>query len=202
MSVQNVILVRHGHTLLNADGRLRGELDVALDETGLREAEVLARVLMPLPIVAVISSPLARARETATPLSVATGAPLRVDERLRDRAYGEWAGALLADVQAKFGSIEAAPGVEPWEEVKSRARAAFETATDQTPGGIDSVVALVAHDAVLRALIATVFPSISPARLQFRTGSWTRLERSTSSERWHVVSLDDRPEELDPAGSS
>jgi broad specificity phosphatase PhoE len=60
-----VYLVRHGQTPLNESGVLRGLLDPPLDEAGHRQAQRLAAALSPRIPVAVIASPLLRARQTA-----------------------------------------------------------------------------------------------------------------------------------------
>ena len=60
-----LLLVRHGQTPLNADGRLRGHLDPDLDAVGLAEVTALARALAPMRLVRILSSPLRRAMATA-----------------------------------------------------------------------------------------------------------------------------------------
>lgn len=63
-----LFLVRHGRTSLNAAGLLRGELDVPLDPSGETEAAELGRSFREVGLEAVVSSPLVRAVETASPL--------------------------------------------------------------------------------------------------------------------------------------
>lgn len=65
---------------------------------------------------AVISSPLRRGLHTAAPIASATGVLLAVDDALLDRDHGSWAGTLEADVVARFGTVDAAPGVESADE--------------------------------------------------------------------------------------
>ncbi len=95
-----IILVRHGRTALNAQGRMQGRLDEPLDEVGRRQAKslgtYLAGELGPEDIV--VSSPLQRARHTAE--SIAAGREVVVDERWIELAYGEFDGRLQSDVPA------------------------------------------------------------------------------------------------------
>ena len=67
-----LILVRHGHTPLNGAGgdeRLRGWLDIPLDEQGLQEAVETAQRIAHYPVTAIYSSDLRRARQTSQILS-------------------------------------------------------------------------------------------------------------------------------------
>lgn len=149
-----VYLVRHGRTALNTAGRLRGHLDVSLDDVGRGEADALGRLFRGLPVTAVVSSPLARARATAAPIVRSTGAPLHVDIALADRDYGAWAGMGQVEVEARFGTLDAAPGVESVEAVADRAAACLDRLAVQFPSG---PVVAVAHDAVNRLV-----PSLGP----------------------------------------
>ena len=83
---------RHGETDWNADGRLCGRADVPLSVVGKRQAELLARRLQPIPFVALYSSPLRRALETAAIIGRAIRQQPIVDPRLVELSYGKWEG--------------------------------------------------------------------------------------------------------------
>ena len=68
-SILTVLVARHGQTALNADGVLRGHLDVELDGAGRLEAARLANTFARLPLARIVSSPLQRARQTAAPIA-------------------------------------------------------------------------------------------------------------------------------------
>jgi broad specificity phosphatase PhoE len=104
-----VFLVRHCRTRLNATGVLRGRLDPPLDHVGRREAAGLAALFHPARLAAVAASPLLRAQQTAQAIATATDAPLVTDVGPVDRDYGPWAGVDRADVERRFGSLDAAP---------------------------------------------------------------------------------------------
>ncbi|MGH9054821.1 MAG: histidine phosphatase family protein [Acidimicrobiales bacterium] len=87
-------LVRHGRTTHNASGRLLGRMDVPLDDVGRRQAEALGRVPWLHQASRVVTSPLARARETAAVL----GPPVEVDERWTELDYGTYDGMPLDEV--------------------------------------------------------------------------------------------------------
>ena len=87
-----LLLVRHGETEPNRLGRFLGRSDPPLTELGRQQARALAEVL-PAPTL-VISSPLQRARDTAS----AFGQPVQVDDRWTELDYGELDGHVPSDV--------------------------------------------------------------------------------------------------------
>lgn len=184
-----VYLVRHGRTALNAAGLLRGHLDPPLDRVGRREAGQLAAVFAPLHVGAVVASPLARAQETASAIAAACGLPLEVDERLVDREYGEWAGKEQEEVEAAFGSVDAAPGVEPAATVRERA---MEALTDVAGEAAGTAAVVVSHDVVLKLCLAACDPHLGdPARIRQATGRFNTLE--LRSGRWRVLGVNQDP---------
>ena len=184
-----VYLVRHGRTSLNADGVLRGRLDPPLDDAGRTEAADLGNLFADLPLAAVVSSPLSRARETAAPIVATTGAPLDIDPALTDRDYGQWAGTRQDEVECRFGSLDAAPGVESAEAFAARVASALTRLADRwAPGPI----AVVAHEAVNRHVLARLVPGLGPpGDIRQRIGCWNRLERASGS--WRVPIVDGIP---------
>lgn len=185
-----VFLVRHGRTALNARGALRGRLDVELDDAGRAEAEALARSFAGAALALVVTSPLARARQTAAPIAAAAGVRIEIDDALVDRDYGPWAGHSADDVRAQFGSLDGAPGVEPEDELRGRVLGALERAASCAR---DAPVVVVAHDAVNRTVLAALAPDLGPPdRIGQRTGCWNRLERGEDGG-WSVPLVDQPP---------
>jgi 2,3-bisphosphoglycerate-dependent phosphoglycerate mutase len=97
-----LILVRHGHTCLNVPGRderLRGWLDIPLDDQGLQEAAETAERLADHPVEAIYSSDLRRARQTAEVLRRRTGAPrVAASKDLRPWNLGVFCGQRVYDI--------------------------------------------------------------------------------------------------------
>jgi probable phosphoglycerate mutase len=111
MPVPTIYYIRHGETQWNADGRLQGVQDTALNDLGRRQAaqaghilgDLLARESRDKSQIPFVSSPLMRARTT---MELVRGA-LRLlpqnyatDDRLREIGYGRWEGSTLAEMQA------------------------------------------------------------------------------------------------------
>jgi broad specificity phosphatase PhoE len=185
--IDRVYLARHGQTALNAEGRLRGLSDPPLDDVGRAEAERLAAVLATKRPTRILSSPLQRAVATAAAIAQAVGITATADERINDRDYGPWTGAVKADVIRKFGSVDAAPGVETLESLSSRVHAAFIDIVGEPGTG---PLVLVSHDAVNRVLLAALDERL--ADVGQRTACWNQLSRVDGT--WRVDLIDQKPE--------
>jgi probable phosphomutase (TIGR03848 family) len=97
--VGTVILLRHGRSSANAEGVLAGRSPgVALDEHGCGQADAMARRLEPVPLAAVVSSPLQRCRDTIAPLVAGRHIEPAVDERFTEVDYGTWTGRELKNL--------------------------------------------------------------------------------------------------------
>lgn len=87
-----LIVVRHGQTDRNREGRFSGRDDVSLDAQGEQQAVRLAEALGDLPLCGLWSSPLRRAQQTLAPLAARCGLPVRLDARLAELDQGELDG--------------------------------------------------------------------------------------------------------------
>jgi glucosyl-3-phosphoglycerate phosphatase len=116
---RQVLLLRHGQTGWNADGRFQGQTDIDLDAVGRVQAERAAAELARLSPSAIVTSDLRRARDTAYPLAQLTGLRVVIDRRLREVYAGSWQGMLSDDI----------------DEVDPELRAAWRAGADVRPGG-------------------------------------------------------------------
>ena len=87
-----LLLVRHGETDWNAEGRLQGHTDRPLSDYGRRQARRLAEELEGEELEAIYSSDLARARETAEIVGERLGLPIALEPDLREKDWGTWEG--------------------------------------------------------------------------------------------------------------
>jgi probable phosphoglycerate mutase len=87
-----LLLVRHGETDWNADGRLQGQTDRPLSDFGHRQARKLADELADETLDAIYSSDLSRARETAEIVGEQLGLGIGLDADLREKDWGTWEG--------------------------------------------------------------------------------------------------------------
>ena len=97
-----VIAIRHGETAWNVELRLQGQLDIALNAVGRRQAERLAAALADERFDAVYASDLQRASQTAQPLACAQGLTVRLDAGLRERSFGVFEGLTFDEVAARW----------------------------------------------------------------------------------------------------
>ncbi len=92
-----LLLVRHGETDWNADGRLQGQTDRPLNDFGRRQARELAEKLAGEQLDAVYASDLSRARETAETIGARLGLPVVLDPDLREKDWGTWEGLTAVE---------------------------------------------------------------------------------------------------------
>lgn len=144
--------IRHGQTDWNAEGRLQGSSDIPLNGTGLQQAADAAAALGAGTWDAVVSSPLARARETARIISAGLGIELgRSYDELVERDYGRAEG--MRDEQweplwpGKIGG-----GIETLDSVVARGRAAIDLIAADFPG---KNVAVVCHGTIIRYTLSS-----------------------------------------------
>jgi probable phosphoglycerate mutase len=95
--VTTLLLVRHGETDWNADGRLQGHTDRPLSDFGRRQARQLADELAGEELEAIYASDLSRARETAEIVGQRLGMAAVLDPDLREKDWGTWEGLTAVE---------------------------------------------------------------------------------------------------------
>ena len=159
-----MVLIRHGQTVWNREQRFRGRVDIPLDETGLGQARATARYIAARwPMVAVYTSPLTRAVQTARPVASAQGLQAQTMPELIDLDFGECQGKLGSEVHAQYPDtlrawLEAPhtvhfPGGEGLDEVRERCQRALDIVVERHAG---QTVGLVAHAVVNRVFLCAV----------------------------------------------
>lgn len=154
-----LILIRHGQTDWNAEGRWEGQTDVPLNSRGLEQAQRIASELAETGIQAIYASDLQRVQQTVEPLARLTGLPVQVDPRLREIHQGDWQGLLVTEIVDRYGelfhrrnadpSAVAPPGGETLEQVQQRAYTVLDEILVRHP---HDTVAIVAHGFVIALL--------------------------------------------------
>jgi phosphoserine phosphatase len=163
----NILLVRHGETAWNREGRYQGRTDIPLSETGQTQVAALGKRLATTPIKIAYASPLSRAKNTAEAiLAGRTSTPLRLDAGLLEISHGEWEGQLASDVEIShaemFGVWRTSPGrhspagpqAETLGDVEARAWPILAKACAEL--GPDDTALIAAHDAVNRVILCRV----------------------------------------------
>jgi 2,3-bisphosphoglycerate-dependent phosphoglycerate mutase len=148
-----LLLVRHGETDWNAEGKLQGHTDRPLNEYGRRQAQALADRLAAEQVDALYASDLCRARETAEILGERLGLPVDVDPDLREKNWGTWEG-LTSDER-----LDVAYEGETSEAHRERMLRAVERIVERHPKGR---VVVVTHGGSLRRLQAVASGVAAP----------------------------------------
>ena len=102
MTLEHLILMRHGETDWNRNQRLQGHRDIALNAAGQHQALDAAPSIVALRPDVMLSSDLKRARETASAVSALTGIEATTDVRLRETSMGLWEGLTRDEVVATW----------------------------------------------------------------------------------------------------
>lgn len=166
-----LLLVRHGETDWNREGRFQGQIDIPLNGYGLAQAEAARAFLAPIPLQRAYSSDMARPLRTAEViLGSHPGVPLTTTRGLREIGHGLWEGRLESEIAAGWPELLAAwkrtpetvqmPEGETIGEVWDRSLAAW----NRIVAGLDpqETALVVAHDAVNKTILCALL-GLSPA---------------------------------------
>ncbi|MBQ8872983.1 MAG: histidine phosphatase family protein, partial [Clostridia bacterium] len=93
-----IYLVRHGQTVFNTQGRIQGQQDSPLTETGIATTQKTALALKDKGITTIVSSCLGRAQQTSQILAQNLGAKIVLDERLNEIRLTPWEGRRKQDL--------------------------------------------------------------------------------------------------------
>ncbi len=156
-----LLLIRHGESTWNVEHRLPGQLPgIELTASGRAQAQRLAEALTALPLSAIISSPLARAVETAEYLAQGRALPVQLEPDLMDIQLGHWSGRNRDNLfqndptwKAFVRNPTVGPeDVETFPKLEQRAVAAIERWLKQDATG--PCPAFVTHSDVIKLVLA------------------------------------------------
>ncbi|MFN2242090.1 MAG: histidine phosphatase family protein [Anaerolineae bacterium] len=196
-----LLLIRHGQSVANAENRLQGIMNSPLSELGREQAHALARRLVRegWSLSAIHTSDLSRAAETAEILGMALGAPVLLDERLREYDVGLLTGLAAADVERLHPDIwqalrqspvwPAIPGEEGAEAFISRIASALDDV--RTVNGEGQAVALVSHGRTLSMILAHLLELDPDRRTPFAFGNTSLSVVEFRPHRILLTSLND-----------
>lgn len=186
-----VLVVRHGRTVWNAEGRWQGHADIPLDDEGQQQAAAAAEVLGGFD--AIWASDLQRASLTAQIIAELHGTgPVQVDARLRETHVGPWEGLRRDEVETGWPGFLAErrrpDGFEDYGAAALRVLAAIVDIATAHRGG---EVLVVSHGGVIRAVrrhLAAADPMVPNLG-----GSWFHVHHDGRVEAGDLVELLDPP---------
>jgi broad specificity phosphatase PhoE len=214
-----LVVVRHGVTDWNREGRFQGHLDPPLSEIGRREADLVAARIASDDLLRpqrVVSSSLARAVQTAAVIGEASGVAVETDDRLMEIGQGEWEGRTHAELEVsdarryrawrEAAGVRQPPGGESLESATARVRAVVDELATLDSG----TICLVSHGGTMRVLARLLFDladdrswaldvdnaSVGVATLvagRWRLDRWNDTGHLLGRELTHVDESDGRP---------
>ena len=156
-------LIRHGETDYNNSLRFQGQTDIPLNQKGIEQAEKAADFFKDIPLQAIYTSTLIRAKTTAEIIARAKGMELQETDALREMSFGIWENMNTKDIQKKYAkewkdffaspARTTIPQGESMLDVQKRAYPTVQEILDRYPEGD---VAFVAHGGIIRVLICTM----------------------------------------------
>jgi len=160
-----VVVVRHGETDWNLNGRMQGHAPVPLNETGRAQADRVGRYLASeYAFDRVVSSDLLRTRQTAERVLEHVGdVPVSFDSAWRERDLGVYQGLSYGDIHERFpefalgeAAVEAASEVPESGESLLQMRDRVVEGWDEVIGGEEETVLVVTHGGPIYLLLGHV----------------------------------------------
>ena len=191
MDTTRVLLIRHGQSQGNAEGRFGGHTATPLSARGRRQAAAAAQALSAEPLSAIYSSDLPRALETARPLSRLTGLEIQSSEAFRERSVGVMEGLTFEEAAERHPEQYAALirrdfehvllGGESYRQLLDRAARELDRAIEQHRGGR---IAVFSHTGTICILALHLMgaldaPELRPVWIATTNCGITRFELRT-----------------------
>ncbi len=159
----SIYLVRHGQTAWNKEEIFRGRTDISLDETGLKQAELVGEYFKGIEIQGIYSSPLSRASQTAQKTARFHDLKVQPLPGIIDMSFGDWEGRPHQEIRENDSKtyrqwieephLVRLPDGEGLDDVRARAMAAMEDVIRDHP---KQTLVLVSHRVICKVLICAI----------------------------------------------
>ena len=159
----SIYLVRHGQTAWNKEEIFRGRTDIPLDETGLKQAEMVGEYFKGMEIHGIYSSTLSRAWHTAQKIAQFHNIEVLPLAGIIDMSFGNWEGRPHQEIRENDSKtyrqwveephLVRLPGGESLDDVRVRAMAALEEVIRKNPG---KTLVFVSHRVICKVLICAI----------------------------------------------
>lgn len=189
---KRVLLIRHGQTDWNMQGKWQGMMDIPLNTAGIDQAHALAQRLKAQPIDAIYSSDLSRARVTAEISAQLLNLPVHQDQRFRELNLGVFQGMTYPEISSKYpNELESSridymgftyPQGESRMDMQNRVYAAL---LDALQNESAQEIAIFSHGGTIRSLLLRLFSAqkelISSTSLQNTSVTYIETDGYTHS---------------------
>jgi len=193
-----LIVVRHGETLYNVQGRFTGQTDIPLSALGERQAAALGKRLAAEPLVAIAASDLQRARVTAQAIARYHKLPVQEEADLREMTFGAWEGSTYDEIMARDAdlvqrwlsdpTIYAPPGGETVIQLRDHVVRALERWQMRCP---ETTILWAVHGGVIEVLLCHLLGVDLKLRWQFRHENASITEIDLNGKDATVVRLNE-----------
>lgn len=192
------ILVRHGETIWNAEGRMQGQQDSPLTERGIAQARAVAQYLRHAAIDHIYSSDAKRVVDTAQPLADHLAREIKLEPRLRERHYGVFEGLTYADMAEQHGALYQAyraqryepdfaiPKAETIRQLSARGVAIFQSLAERHPG---ERLVVFSHGGTLSAVLRAVLGVPLGGKHAFRLVNGSISTIAWEDSQWRLFTL-------------
>jgi 2,3-bisphosphoglycerate-dependent phosphoglycerate mutase/probable phosphoglycerate mutase len=210
VTLRRLVMVRHGQTDFNVEGRMQGHLESELTPTGFAQARHSAELLAGYRPVRLCSSDLSRAARTAEQIALTTGVPVITDSRLRETHLGKWQGLTPEEVETDWpGAVEvwradptwAPPGGESRLDVAGRARPVVDELDTELAGGEPVTAMFCAHGGLISSLTCSLIGLDAPSWVALGglgNARWAVVQRRAAASPWRLVAYDAGPVDITP----
>lgn len=197
MTVQRILFIRPGETDWNRAGKQQGGAASPLNTLGRRQAEKLGNMLRVIGVGALYSSTTRRAAQTAEIIAQSVGYAPTLDERLRERAVGQWQGLTVAEIRDWYPDEYAAlindvdsyviPGGESRLDVQKRMKAVLD---DILKADKAETIAVISHTTAIKMALRVLVPGADVTMQDLTNTSVTTVAREADGS-WRVIAVDD-----------
>lgn len=161
-----ILLIRPGATVLDEQGRIKGDLDLPLSPNGVDQVAELAKQVAGVSIDAIYSSPGISSRQTAEAVAAHSGARVRIDPDLRNLDHGLWEGKRFEELKqtqpriyrlwAEHPENVSPPGGETIDSAEDRIERFLRRLLRRTKSGIVAVVAAEPIASIFRSRLLSL----------------------------------------------
>lgn len=185
-----LLVLRHGQSEWNAQGRWQGQADIALTPEGIDQAHQAAKKIGKFDLIA--ASSLKRARHTAEIIAEAHGVKdLVIDDRLKESFIGPWEGLTYAEIESGWPgyltSFKHPEDFEPNQSVLQRMTAAFIDIADKCRGGQALVIS---HSGVIRTIRRQL--KVADTKLENLGGCWFDVHADGQLTAGRIITVIDQ----------
>ena len=193
--IERLLLIRHGQTDWNVEGRWQGTIPIGLNDIGRTQARALATYLAHRQIGSIYSSHLPRAFDTAKAIGDTIGVIPQTDERLQEFNLGVFQGLTRDEIKQRYPNEHRDFEADYWNYViangesrralQNRAHDVFQHIVANATG---SEVAIVSHGGTIRMLLHRLFEG-APELNHFHIENTSLTTLVKENDHWHLHEL-------------